>query len=166
MGVNDSNYLKELFIDEAKPAMDFFNFHHGIVFHENNSTIHRAYINVSQKQWKYYEDASLSIRVPIEANVTYSLRYNGYTGFIRIAFVKESTDPVDGTSIALYNANGTSDIEFNDNVTESFSYDFTVTNKDLKYIIIQIAGGNGWETGDSSKLWAQAAKLKLHTLYD
>ncbi len=124
----------------------------------------RAYFSSSiPSRWTYLEDPSSSIRIPIKTNVEYKLYWDGvYSGLYRVGFVKTDAAPVSGSSIPLYKSDGTDGAEFRSNSQTYPSYTFKVTDNDIKYIVIQIAGSNTpWTTGDFSLLWNRISHLHL-----
>lgn len=126
----------------------------------------RAYLNYeTPTRWQYIEDASSSIRIPIKPNVEYKLYWDGEfsSSIYRVAFVKTDTAPsTSNRYINVYKPDGTAGAAFRSTSTSMPTYTFTVTDSDIKYLVVQIAGLTApWTTEDFSLLWNRISHLHL-----
>lgn len=135
---------------------------------EGDGTWHRVYINVSSSSWNYYEDASSSIRIPIQSG-QYRLYWDetdtSAVGVIfRVGFVKTDTIPSPGTPMQLYKADGTTGLEVASSPQNAQTVELEVSGAGINYMIIQISGSNiAWSSGDFSEVWARISHLHLQT---
>ncbi|MBO7509324.1 MAG: hypothetical protein J6T57_03560 [Alphaproteobacteria bacterium] len=128
----------------------------------------RAYFY--DQNWFFYYDASSSIRIPIKPHITYRLYWDGgyQANIYRVAFTKTDDVPlgVSGQNmVVLYKSDGAEGAEFVTSSTSKPDYIFTVSDDNIKYIIIQINGDHAaWDNGDFSTLWDRISHLHLERL--
>ena len=125
----------------------------------------RAYFT-SEALWRYYDDASSSIRIPIKSNITYKLYWdNNYVDLFRVGFVKTDNTPTYGNPVQLYKSNGSTGYELYSKGASTRSITFTVSDDTIKYIIIQVTGElEPWTNGDFSALWNRISHLHLEQI--
>ena len=133
----------------------------------DNAILVRAYFKETiSPYWRYYPDASTSVRVPIKPNARYKLWWDsGYNigATFRVAFTKSDDIPdPDNQMVSLCKSDGTDGYELLSAVSETRSYTFTVSDNDIKYIVVQIPGSNWWDTGNFQPAWDRISHLHLN----
>lgn len=116
----------------------------------------RAYINITNDYWSFYNDSSTSFCFSVEYNQTYHVTWDSTynSNIYRIAFVKDDDVPSYTNSNTArkttYDATGTQGFELNGFQQD---YSFTVTDSSIKMCVIQISGTNELWTNGTIRSW-------------